>query len=56
MADPCVNTISAPNKIITIIIGAIQNFLRSCIKPHRSFRNSTISRVASSCQRKSFCS
>jgi hypothetical protein len=42
MALPLTKTINNPNSNNTIMTGASQNFFRSFIKSHRSFKNSIL--------------
>jgi len=46
MADPSARTISAPSSTNTIMIGAIQNFLRTRMNAQRSFMKSNIRMVS----------
>src|SRR5947199_10676931 len=41
-ADPCANTIKAPNSSSTATIGSSQNFFRSCMNAHISTKNSVM--------------
>src|SRR5689334_7643397 len=42
IAEPCVNTISAPNSAIIVRIGRSQNFLRTRMKAHISATNESM--------------